>query len=85
MVIQPGAPRAQVNTDVLLSAGIFATNTVGAPGIHGAGVVGIQGTGVGTPIAAAVAETKAGFVGDMHMPNGRMLTIGLLSMIFAAG
>lgn len=83
--MQPGAPRAQAKTEVLLSAGMFATNTVGAPGIQGAGVAGVQGTGVGTPKAAEVAETKAGLVGDMHMPNGRMLTIGLLSMIFAAG
>jgi hypothetical protein len=71
--------------EVLFSAGMLPSITVGAPVIQGAGVSGVHGTGVGTPNAAAVADTKAGLVGDMHIPNGRMLTMGLLSMIFAAG
>ena len=58
---------------------------VGAAVIHGAGVSGVHGTGVGTPEAAAVADTNAGLVGDTHIPKGRMLTIGLLSVILAAG
>jgi hypothetical protein len=45
----------------------------------------VQGTGVGVPIAAAVAETKAGLPGDMHMPNGRTFVIGIWSLMFAAG
>lgn len=85
MVMQPGAPKAQASTEVLFKAGILLTNTVGAPTIHGAGVAGTQGTGVGTPMAAAVADIKAGLVGDMHIPNVGMLTMGLWSMIFAAG
>lgn len=80
-----GAPKAQASTEVLFKAGTPPNMTVGEPTTHGAGVSGVQGTGVGTPIAAAVAETNAGLVGDIHMPKGMMLTIGLLSMMLAAG
>jgi hypothetical protein len=37
----------------------------------------MHGIGVSTPMAAAVAAATAGFAGDMHMPNGMMLTMGL--------
>ena len=59
--------------------------TVGEPGVHGAGMTGMQGMGVSTPKAAVVAEATVGFAREVHMPNGRMLTIGTLSIIFAAG
>ena len=85
IVMQPGAPKAHARTEVLFNAGMLPSSTVGAPVIHGAGVAGVQGTGVGTPIAAAVADTKAGLVGDMHIPKGGILTMGLWSMILAAG
>ncbi|CDI02003.1 conserved hypothetical protein [Candidatus Competibacter denitrificans Run_A_D11] len=85
IVMQPGKPKVQASTEVLFNTGILPNITVGEPTIHGAGVKGVQGTGVGTPIAAAVAETNAGLVGEKHMPKGMMLTIGLLSMILAAG
>jgi hypothetical protein len=45
----------------------------------------MQGIGVSTPNAAAVAAATAGFAGDMHMPNGMMFTKGTLSMMFASG
>jgi hypothetical protein len=41
--------------------------------------------GVSTPIAAAVAVATVGLARLMHAPNVMMLTIGLLSIIFAAG
>ena len=41
--------------------------------------------GVSTPSAAAVAAATAGFAIELHMANGRILTNGTLSMIFAAG
>ena len=85
IVMQPGVPRTQASVEVLFKAGMLATNTVGAPVIHGAGVAGTQGTGVGTPIAALVAATNAGLVGDMHIPKVGMLTMGLLSIMLAAG
>ena len=59
--------------------------TVDEPGAQGAAVAGIQGIGVSTPRAAAVAAATIGLAGDLHMPKGRTLTICLWSMIVAAG
>ena len=70
---------------VLLSAGLPAINTVALPGAQGADIDGIHGQGVKTPSAAAVAEATVGFDKDVHIPNGIILTIGLLSIILAIG
>ena len=59
--------------------------SVAEPGIQGAGITGVQGIGVNTPKAAAVAAATAGLAGDLHMPNGKIFTKGLKSMMFAAG
>ncbi|MFT7288282.1 MAG: hypothetical protein ACI87W_002399 [Halieaceae bacterium] len=78
--------QVHMHLDILLRAGKLLIITVGGPpGIQGAGMTGIQGTGVGTPRAAAVAAINIGFDGDMHIPNGGMLTIGIMSMMVAAG
>jgi hypothetical protein len=61
----------------LFNAGKLAIITVGEPGIHGAAVAGVQGIGVNTPKAAAVAAATAGLAGDLHIPNGIILTKGL--------
>ncbi len=61
------------------------TNTVGEPGTQGAAVTGIQGIGVSTPSAAAVAAITVGLAIEVHMPKGKIFTIGLLSMILAIG
>src|ERR1044072_4326512 len=74
-----------VHLDVLVNAGIFPIVTVGDPGVQGAGVFGMHGIGVKTPIAADVAEATAGLARDMHIPKGGMFIIGLLSMMVAAG
>jgi hypothetical protein len=74
-----------ISFDVLLSAGMLPSITVGAPVAHGAVVTGMQGMGVRTPMAADVAAATDGFARLEHMPNGMMFTIGLLSMMFAAG
>ena len=78
---------AQLHIHLLeaLSAGILPSRTVGEPGSQGAVVIGIQGIGVSTPRAAAVAAATIGLAGDLHIPKGRTLTIGLWSMIVAAG
>jgi len=73
-----------ISLHVSLSAGISPSNTVGAPGVQGAGVTGTQGIGVNTPIAAAVADATAGLAKLVHIPNGMMFTNGLLSMTLAA-
>lgn len=78
-------PYMHMHFDVEFSAGIFATITVGAPGIHGLLVIGVHGPGVSTPSAAAVSAAVAGFVSDMQTPNGMMFTNGLWSMMLAIG
>jgi hypothetical protein len=78
-------PQLHMHVDPLASAGLPAINVVGWPGIHGADVAGMHGIGVSTPSAAAVAEATVGFARLMHIPKVGMLTMGLLSMIVAAG
>ncbi len=77
-------PQIHISWLVLFSAGALHNITVGAPGTHGAGVLGIQGMGVDTPKAAAVAAATIGLEGDWHMPNGGMFIIGTWSMMLAA-
>lgn len=78
-------PQLHIHFDETFKAGIFATRTVGEPGAHGAAVTGIHGIGVSAPKAAAVAAATIGLAMELHIPNGKMLTIGLLSIIFAIG
>ena len=78
-------PHAHTHCDELFSAGLLAMSTVGDPGAHGAGMTGMHGIGVSTPSAAAVAAATVGLDNVWHMPNGGMLTSGMLSMIVAAG
>src|ERR1700739_2128360 len=78
-------PQMHINWEVLSSVGMLASSTVAAPGTQGAGVFGIQGMGVNTPRAAAVAAATVGVVGDMHMPKGMILVRGMWSMMFASG
>jgi hypothetical protein len=82
-VITP--PQMQVKVLVSSKVGMLASSTVGAPGTQGSGVFGTHGMGVRTPNAAAVAAATSGLAGDMHMPNGMMLTKGMLSMMLASG
>ncbi len=78
---------AQVHIHLLelFRAGFLEISTVGEPGAHGAVVTGMQGCGVKTPDAAAVAAITMGLLGDEHMPKGIIFFIGILSMIVAAG
>jgi len=46
---------------------------------------GCRAMGVKTPIAADVAEATVGLARLLHMPKGMIFTIGLWSIIFAAG
>ncbi len=78
-------PYAHISLEVLLRAGLPPTSTVGDPGAQGAGITGMQGMGVRTPIAAAVAEATAGLAGFVHIPKGMTFTSGILSMIVATG
>jgi len=76
-VIEIVPPYVQTNCDVFVNAGYPPSKTFGLPGAHGAGVFGIQGIGVRTPSAAAVADATVGFAIDVHIPNGGIFTIGL--------
>ena len=60
-----------------VSAGLDPIVVAVAPGDQGAVVIGTQGCGVKTPMAAAVAAATWGLDGDWHMPNDAMFTLGL--------
>lgn len=85
LVIEMVPANAHMHLLVLFNAGMLAMVTVADPGTQGAGITGVHGIGVSTPSAAAVAAATAGLAGDLHIPKGKMLTNGLLSIIFAAG
>lgn len=70
-------PQAHINFELLLRAGRLPINTVGDPVIQGGIVTGMQGMGVNTPIAAAVAATTEGFDGEVHAPKGRIFLSGM--------
>jgi len=58
--------------------------TFGDPGVQDAGITGMHETGVSTPCAAAVAAATCGLLGVVHITNGLIFTIGLLSVIVPA-
>ncbi len=66
-----------MRVELLFKAGILPIKTVGEPVIHGATRQGIQGIGVSTPKAAAVAEATVGFANDVHMANPGIFTMGI--------
>lgn len=66
------------NLELLSSAGMLETNTVGAPGTQGAVVTGIHGWG-------DIAAATAGFAIEVHIPKGAIFTMGLLSIMVAMG
>src|SRR6202046_4001584 len=78
-------PQIHISCETLSSEGKFPNSTVGAPATQGAGVAGMQGMGVSTPRAAAVAAATVGLAIDVHIPKGMILTIGIWSMMFASG
>jgi len=77
-------PKTHTKVEVLFNAGALHSKTVGAPTIQGATVTGVHGTGVGVPIAAAVAAMNIGLEGDWHIPKGGIFTNGMWSRILAA-
>ena len=82
MLITP--PQQHWHVEELFNAGRLPIITVGEPGFHGV-VTGMQGIGVRTPRAAAVAAATIGLASDMHTPKGGIFTKGAKSMIVAAG
>jgi hypothetical protein len=84
-VIDMTPPHTHMQVDGLSRAGWSAISTVGAPGVQGPGVFGTHGIGVNVPMAAAVADATVGFTGELHIPKGKIFTMGRWSMMFAAG
>lgn len=78
-------PQAQMSFEFTFTAGRFLIKTLGFPGAQGAGILGMHGIGVSTPMAAEVAAATVGFAKDIQFPKGIMFSRGLLSAIFAAG
>lgn len=74
-----------MHLEELFKAGMLATSTVGEPGAQGAATAGVQGIGVRTPKAAAVADATAGLAMELHIPKGAMFKKGLLSIMLAIG
>ena len=74
IVITP--PHMQLQVEELVSAGWLPIVTVGEPGDQGALVTGMQGWGVRTPRAAAVAAATCGLDGLVHIPKVGMFIIG---------
>ena len=82
LVTEITPPQAHIHLAVFIRAGIFMTFTIPG-GAHGPVITGMQGIGVSTPQAAAVAEATVGLANDEHMPKGSMFDIGAMSMMLA--
>ena len=54
-------------------------------GSQGPAGTGIQGMGVKTPRAAAVAAATMGFAGLLHMPKGMIFRKGIISVMVPTG
>ena len=65
-----------IHLEVSLRARVLLISTFEDPGVQGTGVTGIQGIGVNTPKAAAVAVATAGLAREAHMPNDGILIRG---------
>jgi hypothetical protein len=83
MVITP--PKEHTQVEPATSAGLPPMVVRGAVGIQVPAIAGTHGIGVSTPSAAAVAAATVGLAMLEHIPNGAMLTIGIMSAIAAAG
>ncbi len=82
MLITPANPHGAI--DPASRAGGPPIVTVGQPGTQ-AEVTGVQGIGVNTPRAAAVAAATAGFAKLMHTPKGITSAKGIADVILPAG
>jgi hypothetical protein len=84
-VIEIMPPHKHINLQVVFRIPMLPARTVTDPGVHGLTVLGMHGCGVNTPIAALVAAATCGLLNVVHIPNGAILTIGLLSISVATG
>lgn len=76
---------AHCNVEPCIRQGVEHTVICGATGVHVPTVTGVQGCGVSTPIAAAVADATAGLAIELHNPIGVILAPAAQSFIVAVG
>lgn len=79
MLIWP--PQVQIHLHVVSSVGMNPVVTEVLPVIQGATVMGMQGIGVSTPKAAAVAAATVGLAILIHVPKVGILTSGAKFMM----
>lgn len=65
--------------------GLPEISIFGFVGINVPAICGMQGCGVSTPMAAAVADATCGFAIDVHIPKGPRFTIPCESEIVPQG
>lgn len=70
-------PKRQLNFESIFSASCPLTFTLLQDPVQSSAVQGMQGMGVSTPNAAAVAAATMGFAGLEHIPKGRMFKNGI--------
>jgi hypothetical protein len=68
--------------DIASSAGMLPIRQPEDPGAQGAAITGTQGAGVKS---TGGGRFVAGFATLLHIAKGKMLVMGMLSMIVAAG
>lgn len=78
-------PQTHIALSPITMPGPLPTMTVGQLGIQGEVTTGIQGIGVKTPKAAAVAAAVVGFAREEHIPNGIIFITGAKSIMPATG
>ncbi len=78
-------PQAQNKQACFVNTGKGPIRAFGKRGSQGAGVIGKQGIGVNTPMAAAVATATIGLAKERQKPKGIMLTSGRWSITEAIG
>lgn len=72
-------PNAQISVLPLSRQGTPEIRKFGLFDIHVPAATRVQGHGVKTPNAAAVAAATCGFAMDIHIPNGGILTFAAVS------
>lgn len=78
-------PNPQVNVHPTVRHGFPPASVVVCAAVHVPAGTSVQGCGVNTPSAAAVAACTAGFISDVHMANGGRFVLGAQSVTVATG
>lgn len=91
ILLCPGAhtdmepPYAHISFASLQKHGLFPASIFASAGIHVPAGTIVQGCGVNTPRAAAVADATWGFARELHIPKPAIFTGNPVSVIVAIG